>query len=146
MAGWRIGFAVGNAAIIEAINLIQDHLFVGLFPALQEAGIYALESYEAVDELVALYNHRRHAFVTAASKIGWQAYPSNGAFYAWMPVAQGYTSESFADLLLEEAAVAVAPGSGFGAGGEGFVRIGLLVTEERLVEAVDRIAQLHLEF
>lgn len=146
MAGWRVAFAAGNAEIIEAINVIQDHLFVGLFPALQEAGAYALQSDEGVEELVSLYNRRRYAFVEAAEKIGWYAYPSTGAFYAWMPVAKGYTSESFADFLLEEAAVAVAPGNGFGAGGEGFVRVGLLVDEERLAEAIDRIAQLDLDF
>ncbi|MGX7196067.1 aminotransferase class I/II-fold pyridoxal phosphate-dependent enzyme [Enterococcus olivae] len=146
MAGWRIAFAAGNQQIIEALNLIQDHLFVGLFPALQEAGVYALESYEQVDELVALYNQRRQVFVKAAAEIGWQAYPSEGAFYAWMPVAKGYDSTSFTELLLEEASVAVAPGNGFGAGGEGFVRIGLLVEEERLIEAVERIGELQLTF
>ena len=65
-------------------------------------------------------------------------------FYAWMPVPEGYTSESFADLLLEKVHVAVAPGKGFGPAGDAYVRIGLLVEPERLVEAVDRIANLHL--
>ncbi|WP_207942542.1 aminotransferase [Enterococcus sp. DIV2402] len=146
MAGWRIAFAAGNAEIIEAINIIQDHLFVGLFPALQEAGAYALKSNEKVDELVALYNRRRKAFVEAAAQIGWQAYPSTGAFYAWMPVPKGYTSRSFAEFLLNEVAVAVAPGNGFGDGGEGYVRVGLLVEEERLQEAIARIATLNLTF
>ncbi|HPR81510.1 MAG TPA: pyridoxal phosphate-dependent aminotransferase [Enterococcus sp.] len=146
MAGWRIAFAAGNAEIIEAINIIQDHLFVGLFPALQEAGAYALKNNEKVDELVALYNRRRQAFVEAAAQIGWQAYPSTGAFYAWMPVPKGYTSRSFAEFLLNEVAVAVAPGNGFGDGGEGYVRVGLLVEEERLQEAIARIATLNLTF
>ncbi|EOT27939.1 pyridoxal phosphate-dependent aminotransferase [Enterococcus saccharolyticus] len=146
MAGWRIAFAVGNQVMIEALNLIQDHLFVGIFPALQEASVYALESFEQVDELVALYNQRRQIFVHAAAKIGWIAYPTNGAFYAWMPVAKGYDSVAFTELLLEKASVAVAPGSGFGKGGEGFVRIGLLVDEARLIEAVRRISELGLIF
>lgn len=145
MAGWRIGFAAGNADMIEAINLIQDHLFVSVFPAIQKAAITALNSdQQSVHELVALYEKRRNQFFKAARAIGWEPYPSGGSFYAWMPVPEGYTSESFADLLLDQAAVAVAPGNGFGKGGEGFVRVGLLIDEPRFTEACQRIAKLHL--
>lgn len=145
MAGWRIGFAAGNADMIEAINLIQDHLFVSVFPAIQKAAITALNSdQQSVHELVALYEKRRNQFFKAARAIGWEPYPSGGSFYAWMPVPEGYTSESFADLLLDKAAVAVAPGNGFGQGGEGFVRVGLLIDEPRFTEACQRIAKLHL--
>ena len=114
---------------------------------MQEAGIAALldtKSEEAVAQLNATYDRRRDAFVQAAAKIGWQAFPSRGSFYAWMPVPEGDTSESFADLLLEKVHVAVAPGKGFGPAGDAYVRIGLLVELERLVEAVNRIANLHL--
>ena len=79
-----------------------------------------------------------------AEKIGWHAFKSGGTFYAWMPVPKGYTSEQFADVLLNEAHVAVAPGKGFGEAGDGYVRIGLLVSPERLVEAVERIDKLNL--
>lgn len=145
MAGWRIGFAAGNADMIEAINLIQDHLFVSVFPAIQKAAITALNSdQQSVRDLVALYEKRRNQFFSAARAIGWEPYPSGGSFYAWMPVPKGYTSESFADLLLEKAAVAVAPGNGFGAGGEGFVRVGLLIDEPRFTEACQRIKKLGL--
>ena len=145
MAGWRIGFAAGNADMIEAINLIQDHLFVSVFPAIQKAAITALNSdQQSVHELVALYEKRRNQFFKAARAIGWEPYPSGGSFYAWMPVPEGYTSESFADLLLDQAAVAVASGNGFGKGGEGFVRVGLLIDEPRFTEACQRIAKLHL--
>ncbi|MFD2728862.1 pyridoxal phosphate-dependent aminotransferase [Enterococcus camelliae] len=145
MAGWRVAFAVGNAEIIEAINLIQDHLFVGIFPALQAAGVAALTSGEGPLQAIATqYANRRQAFVTAAAQIGWQAYPSDGAFYCWMPVPEGMTSEEFSDLLLEKVAVAVAPGVGFGEQGEGFVRVGLTIDEDRLIEAVARIGTLHL--
>ncbi|WP_288700569.1 aminotransferase class I/II-fold pyridoxal phosphate-dependent enzyme, partial [uncultured Secundilactobacillus sp.] len=145
MAGWRIGFAVGNADMIEALNLIQDHLFVSVFPAIQKAAIAALQSDQAtVTNLVSLYQRRRNAFYAAAQQIGWEPYPSGGSFYAWMPVPEGFTSETFADLLLEKAAVAVAPGNGFGSGGEGFVRVGLLIDEPRFSEACQRIDQLHL--
>lgn len=145
MAGWRIGFAVGNADMIEAINLIQDHLFVSVFPAIQKASITALNEGNAeIEKLVALYEQRRNDFCAAAKKIGWEPYPSSGSFYVWMPVPEGYTSESFADLLLDKAVVCVAPGNGFGEHGEGFVRVGLLIDEPRFTEACQRIGELHL--
>lgn len=145
MAGWRVGFAVGNPKIIEAINIIQDHLFVSLFPAIQTAAAAALnESQECVDELVSLYEGRRNALVDACSRIGWNVKAPKGSFFAWLPVAKGYTSQEFANLLLEKADVAVAPGNGFGSFGEGYVRVGLLVDEVRLVEAINRIEKLNL--
>lgn len=147
MAGWRLAFAVGNPSIIAALNLLQDHLFVSVFPALQQAGVTALTAPQrdtAVAEIVHRYETRRNAFIEAAAAIGWQTATPQGTFYAWMPVPAGYTSESFADLLLEKAGVAVAPGNGFGEHGEGYVRIGLLIEPARLVEAVQRIGKLHL--
>lgn len=145
MAGWRVGFAVGNAQMIEAIHTLQDHLFIDIFPAIQHAAIEALgEDQSAVDELVAMYESRRNAFVQACHDIGWNVHAPEASFFAWLPVPAPHTSESFADLLLKEAHVAVAPGHGFGTYGEGFVRVGLLESEERLVEAVQRIAKLQL--
>lgn len=147
MAGWRVAFAVGNKDIIGALNLIQDHLFVSLFPALQYAAIDALTDPQRdgeIKKIVSRYEKRRNAFVSAAEKIGWHAFVPKGTFYAWMPVPKGYTSESFADLLLDKAGVAVAPGAGFGKHGEGYVRIGLLIAPARLEEAVERIGKLDL--
>ncbi|KOO49804.1 pyridoxal phosphate-dependent aminotransferase [Viridibacillus arvi] len=145
MAGWRVGFAVGNAKLIEALNLVQDHLFVSLFPAVQEAGIAALtSSQECVTELVAMYESRRNALKVACDRIGWAVTAPKGSFFAWLPVPEGYTSEAFADLLLEQADVAVAAGNGFGEYGEGYVRVGLLVDEDRLHEAITRISKLNL--
>ena len=103
MAGWRVGFAVGNADMIEAINVIQDHLFVSLFPAVQDAAIAALAHYHdqnsAVANLVQVYQQRRDAFVQAVRAYNWEPYVPKGAFYVLMPVPAGYTSASFADLL-----------------------------------------------
>lgn len=145
MAGWRVGFAVGNAKMIEAINIIQDHLFVSLFPAVQSAAAAALnESQQCVDDLVSLYEGRRNTLVEACAKIGWEVKAPKGSFFAWLHVPTGYTSEAFADLLLDKADVAVAAGNGFGTFGEGYVRVGLLVDEHRLEEAIDRIAKLSL--
>lgn len=145
MAGWRVGFAVGNAKIIEAIELLQDHLFCSLFPAVQHAAAHALNMEQTVvEELRATYENRRNVLVEEAAKIGWRVKAPAGSFFAWLPVPEGYTSEQFTDLLLNEADVAVANGRGFGEFGEGYVRVGLLVEEERLREAMQRIASLHI--
>jgi len=145
MAGWRVGFAVGNSKIIEAINIIQDHLFVSIFPAVQDAATVALNGSQAcVKELVDLYEGRRNALVEACTSIGWKVTAPKGSFFAWLPVPDNYTSEAFADLLLQEADVAVAAGNGFGSSGEGYVRVGLLVDEDRLKEAITRIGKLNL--
>lgn len=145
MAGWRVGFAVGNKEVIEAINLIQDHMYVSLFPGIQDAAIEALTGDQlCVRELNARYEKRRNAFIAACEKIGWNAVAPAGSFFAWMPVPEEFTSSQFADYLLEEANVAVADGSGFGEFGEGYVRVGLLIEEARLEEAITRISKLHL--
>ncbi|MFZ4200030.1 pyridoxal phosphate-dependent aminotransferase [Lysinibacillus sp. NPDC056220] len=145
MAGWRIGFAVGNADLIAAINLIQDHLFCSQFPAIQQAAAIALTtSQECADELRATYERRRNVLIEEAHRIGWQVTAPKGSFFAWLPVPLGFTSEQFADILLDKADIAVAAGNGFGQYGEGYVRIGLLVSEERLREAIQRIEQLKL--
>lgn len=145
MAGWRLGFAVGNAKVIEAINVIQDHLFVSQFPAIQHAGVAALtEHLECVEHLRAMYESRRNTLVKEATRIGWDITAPKGSFFAWLQVPNGYTSEEFADLLLSKANVAVAPGNGFGTFGEGYIRVGLLVSEERIHEAMQRIAQLDI--
>lgn len=145
MAGWRIGFAVGNSKMIEALNLIQDHLFAGLFPAVQLAAAEALNAdQQCVDELVDLYEKRRNVLASECARIGWNIDAPPGSFFAWLPVPEGFTSVEFADFLLEKADISVAAGSGFGDGGEGFVRVGLLVDETRIVEAIDRIDKLNL--
>lgn len=143
MAGWRLGFAVGNAEAIAAINLIQDHLFVSQFPAVQHAGVAALtEHLEGIDALRAMYESRRNVLVKEAARIGWEITAPAGSFFAWLKVPTGFTSEEFADLLLEKADVAVAAGNGFGEFGEGYIRVGLLVSEDRFREAFARIEKL----
>lgn len=143
MAGWRVGFAVGNPSVIKSLNLIQDHLYVSLFGAVQQAAQEALLGDQtAVEELVATYEKRRDVFIEKLREIGWEVPAPKGTFFAWLPVPEGFTSEQFADLLLEKAHVVVAPGNGFGESGEGFVRVGLLASEERLAEAAARIGKL----
>jgi aminotransferase len=145
MAGWRVGFAVGNESVISALNLLQDHLYVSLFGAVQEAAVAALtESQRCVRELNALYESRRDVFIGGLQELGWNVIAPEGSFFAWLKVPEAYTSEQFADLLLEKAHIAVAPGIGFGTWGEGYVRVGLLTSETRLKEAVERISTLQI--
>ncbi|WP_239614256.1 pyridoxal phosphate-dependent aminotransferase [Cohnella mopanensis] len=145
MAGWRVGFALGNPEIIELINLIQDHMYCSLFGGIQEAAAEALTgSQQSVRDLVATYESRRNALYGALEEIGWKAAKPAGSFFCWLPVPEGYTSMTFADLLLDQADVVVAPGSGFGTNGEGYVRLGLLTTEDRLREVAARIGKLGL--
>ncbi|AWP28335.1 aminotransferase class I/II-fold pyridoxal phosphate-dependent enzyme [Paenibacillus glucanolyticus] len=145
MAGWRVGFALGNMKIISLINQMQDHIYVSLFGGIQAAAATALTSSQnCVEQLVARYESRRDAFYGALAEIGWAAQKPPGSFFSWLPVPKGYTSVAFADLLLEEAKVAVAPGVGFGDHGEGYVRVGLLSSEDRMREAAYRIGKLNL--
>lgn len=143
MAGWRVAFAVGNRSIIEAINLLQDHLFCSLFPAVQRAAAYALNGDQScVEELRNIYESRRNVLVEEARRIGWNVKAPKGSFFAWLPVPEGFTSQEFSDYLLDKADVAVASGNGFGEHGEGYIRVGLLVEEDRLREAIRRIEAL----
>ncbi|MCM3633002.1 pyridoxal phosphate-dependent aminotransferase [Paenibacillus camelliae] len=145
MAGWRVGFALGNAKIVEQINLIQDHYYCSLFGGIQEAATVALtSSQQCVDELTATYERRRNALFQALHEIGWKAEMPSGSFFCWLPVPDGMTSSQFADIVLEQAGVVVAPGNGFGTSGEGYVRLGLLTNEARLQEAIYRIGKLSL--
>ncbi|GIO30983.1 MULTISPECIES: pyridoxal phosphate-dependent aminotransferase [Paenibacillus] len=145
MAGWRVGFALGNREVVSMINLLQDHIYVSLFGGIQAAAAEALTASQAcVGELVGRYESRRDAFFGGLAEIGWEADKPGGSFFSWLPVPKGQTSASFADLLLQKAKVAVAPGIGFGDHGEGYVRVGLLTSEERLREAARRIGELGL--
>ncbi|WNB90657.1 pyridoxal phosphate-dependent aminotransferase [Bacillus sp. NEB1478] len=143
MAGWRVGFAVGNEQVIESINLLQDHFYVSLFGAVQHAAAVALNGpQDCVDELVQTYERRRNAFIGRLKEHGWSVQAPKGSFFCWLPVPDGFTSETFADHVLDKTHVVVAPGIGFGKEGDRYVRVGLLTSEERLIEAADRIATL----
>jgi L-glutamine---4-(methylsulfanyl)-2-oxobutanoate aminotransferase len=143
MAGWRVGFAVGNSSVISAVELLQDHLYCSIFGGIQEAAAEALTGpQECVRELNHLYERRRNVLIAGLRSLGWNVTAPKGSFFAWLKVPEGFTSTEFADILLEQAHIAVAPGIAFGELGEGFVRVGLLTSEERLGEAVRRISEL----
>jgi aminotransferase len=141
MAGWRFGFAVGNASVIGALKLYHTHAYSTVFGAVQDAAAAALLGpQQPVQELGRLYEQRRDTLVRRLREIGWDVAPPKGTFFAWFKVPFGFTSETFADFLLDHAHVAVAPGRGFGTQGSAYVRVNLLNSEERLLEAAERIA------
>ncbi|MCA0173301.1 pyridoxal phosphate-dependent aminotransferase [Bacillus sp. RAR_GA_16] len=145
MAGWRVGFAVGNQSVVESINLLQDHFYVSLFSAVQEAAAEALlGSQQCVEDLRDTYESRRNVLIQGLYDIGWDVTSPAGSFFAWLKVPESFTSESFSDYLLENVQIVVAPGNGFGEYGEGYVRVGLLTSEDKLREAVARIKTLNL--
>jgi aminotransferase len=132
MAGWRIGFVVGNAEIVERINLLNDHCRVGIFTPLQAAAIAALEGPEdSVRERVSAYERRRDAIAAALP----EPPVCEGTFFVWLRLPEGVTAES----LLAEHRVAVAPGEGFGPSGAGWARISLAVSDETIALGAERL-------
>jgi aminotransferase len=140
MAGWRIGFAVGAAPLIAAMRRYQAHAFSTIFGATQDAAAAALDGdQEVAHDLVTTYLARRDLVVDALVAQGWDVVAPAGTFFVWVGLG-GDDDVAFADRLLAEHGVAVAPGSGFGAGGAGFIRISLVHPQERLHELVERFA------
>jgi LL-diaminopimelate aminotransferase len=140
MTGWRLGYAVGGAEAIRALSTLKTNLDSGIFNAIQRAGVAALTGpQDHVEQMRAIYQKRRDLVVAAFGEVGIEVEPPLGSIYVWVPTPSGQTSAEFAGALLEEAGVVVAPGTGYGDGGEGFVRISLTVAEERLHEALSRI-------
>lgn len=142
MTGWRLGFVVGNANAVGGLGIIKTNTDSGQFTAIQYAGIAALEEtpIDFLSKMNALYARRRDLVVDALGRIGIHVDKPRGAFYVWAPVPQGYTSTGFSAALLEQAGVIVAPGNGYGESGEGYFRISLTTPDDRLEEAVQRIA------
>ena len=146
MTGWRCGFAIGNPQLISALGKVKTNVDSGVFQAIQEAAITALNGGDGdkLGEYCAIYRERRDLLVGALREMGLKCDLPRATFYVWAEVPSGYTSVSFTERVLKEAGVAITPGSGFGKGGEGFVRFSLTVSSERLTEAVARIKALRL--
>jgi LL-diaminopimelate aminotransferase len=140
MTGWRVGFAAGSAEAIRALGALKTNLDSGVFNAVQWAGVAALEGpQDEVEATKAIYQKRRDIVVAALKDGGVDVETPLGSIYVWLPTPVGRTSASFAEELLEEASVVVSPGTGYGANGEGYVRISLTVPDLRLEEAMERI-------
>jgi LL-diaminopimelate aminotransferase len=142
MTGWRCGAILGKAEAVQTYWRLKTNIDSGLFEAVQIAGIEALDGPQGpLQRMNATYTRRRDLVVSALREIGVEVTAPKGTIYVWAPVPAGHTSTSFAELVLEEAAVVVSPGSMFGAGGEGFFRISLTAADERIEEAVERIRE-----
>jgi alanine-synthesizing transaminase len=140
MAGWRVGFLVGNTEVVAALARLKSYLDYGTFQPIQIASIVAMN--EAPDYPLgvnAIYRRRRDALVDGLARIGWEIEKPRGTMFVWAPIPEPYEdlgSLEFSKLLVEEAKVAVSPGVGFGPGGEGYVRFALVENEHRIGQAV----------
>jgi LL-diaminopimelate aminotransferase len=142
MTGWRCAAILGNAEAISSYWRLKTNVDSGLFEAVQLAGAAALDGPRAaVDEMNTVYERRRDLVCGALAEIGVDVTPPKGTIYVWAPVPDGHTSASFAELVLEEAAVVISPGSMYGPSGEGFFRISLTTPDERISEAVERMRE-----
>jgi LL-diaminopimelate aminotransferase len=142
MTGWRVGAAVGNAEIIESLWRLKTNVDSGMFQALQRTAVVAMTGpQDCVRDMCDIYQRRRDLVVGTLKDIGIAVASPKGTIYIWVPVPEGYTSASFADMVLDKCGVVVPPGSGYGASGEGFVRISLTCPDERIKEALQRIKE-----
>ena len=145
MAGWRVGFCLGNARMIGALARIKSYLDYGVFQPIQIASIIALrECQEDTRKICALYQKRRDVLVSGLERAGWPVEKPRGSMFVWAPVPERYRQDGsleFAKLLMEKALVAVSPGIGFGPLGEGYVRFALVENEHRIRQATRSIAK-----
>lgn len=143
MTGWRIGWAVGNADMIAALTKVKTFMDTGQYLGIQAAGVAALESWsEWVPGNIATFQARRDRAVTAFTAAGFDVTSPRATMYLWIPVPNGEGSEDFARRALESEGVIVLPGASLGAGGEGFFRVALTQSEDRLEEAAVRLGRL----
>jgi len=143
MAGWRVGFLVGNAQIVAALTKLKSYLDYGTFQPIQIAAIVAMnEAPDYPKEVNEIYQSRRDALLDGLARVGWEIEKPKGTMFVWAPIPEPYQemgSLEFSKFLVSEAKVAVSPGMGFGPGGEGFVRFALIENEQRIGQAVRNI-------
>lgn len=139
MAGWRVGFCVGNSEIVNALTRIKSYLDYGMFQPIQIASIIALRGpQDCVEEIRRTYESRRDVLVDGLKKAGWNVESPKATMFVWAEIPEQFKEKGsleFAKFLLKEAKVAVSPGIGFGEGGEGFVRFALVENEHRIRQA-----------
>jgi alanine-synthesizing transaminase len=146
MAGWRVGFTVGNASVVGALAKLKSYLDYGTFQPIQVAATVTLrEAHEYPAEVCAIYRSRRDVLVDGLRRAGWEVEPPRGTMFLWAPLPERLAplgSLEAAVLLAREAHVAVSPGVGFGEGGEGHVRFALVENEQRIRQAARAIRRL----
>jgi alanine-synthesizing transaminase len=137
LAGWRVAFVAGRADVVAALARLKSYLDYGSFQPLQIAATVALrEAREHPAHASAVYEGRRNALCDGLSRIGWELPRPKATMFAWAKIPTDERAQDFALRLLREAHVAVSPGSGFGADGEGYVRFALVENEQRIAQAV----------
>jgi LL-diaminopimelate aminotransferase len=147
MAAWRLGFAVGNLQLINALKNIKTNLDYGPFGATVKAGIKALQMKDSyLARMRTGYQKKRDIMVEGLNALGWKIKKPLATFYLWVPIPAGFTSLSFTKHLLNKAGVVVSPGNGFGNSGEGYVRFALVDSDERIREAVSRIKKAGIRY
>ncbi|MDF9864668.1 aspartate/methionine/tyrosine aminotransferase [Methylorubrum pseudosasae] len=143
MAGWRMGFAVGNERLLAALTRVKSYLDYGAFTPIQVAATAALNGPDdCIKEMRATYKKRRDALVESFGKAGWKLPTPEASMFAWVPIPEKFRelgSLEFSKLLLEKSDVAVAPGIGFGEHGDDYVRIALVENEQRIRQAARNV-------
>ena len=143
MAGWRIGFVVGNRDVIRSLANLKGNIDAGVFKAIQYAAVEALTMCQRpVEEMVRTYQRRRDTLLNGLNQIGWKIPKPRATIYVWAPVPDGYKSDEFAKYLLKRTGIVVVPGTAYGKYGEGYLRMALVVNESKLEEAVDRVKKI----
>jgi LL-diaminopimelate aminotransferase len=147
MAGWRVGFVVGNSQIIQGLRTLKTNLDYGIFAALQTAAQTALElPDEYVTQVQNRYRERRDFMIQGLAKLGWKIKPTKATMYLWIPCAVGWNSTDFALMVMQRTGVVFTPGNAFGIGGEGYVRISLIADLDRLGEAIQRLTDAGIRY
>ena len=142
MTGWRIGMAVGNAEVIDALRRVKSNLDSGIFQAIQYAAIEAMTGpQDCIEEHNRIYQRRRDLTIDVLRDIGLQTEPPKASLYVWAKVPDGYTSASFATELLDSVGVVVTPGTGYGKNGEGYIRLSLTIPDASLVKGLSRLSE-----
>jgi LL-diaminopimelate aminotransferase len=147
MAGWRVGFVVGNSRVIQGLRTLKTNLDYGIFAALQTAAETALELPDSyLLEVQQRYRDRRNFLVEGLAELGWNIPKPLAAMYLWVPCPPGMNSTDFALSVLEKTGVVMTPGNAFGPGGEGYVRVSLIAERDRLGEALKRLKQANIRY
>lgn len=140
MTGWRIGWAAGNAGVIEALGRVKSNIDSGVFQAIQEAAIEGLlGNQDIVQDLCGIYQERQDIVIQSLTALGLKVDRPKAAIYVWVKIPKSYTSDSFCEMVLEKTGVVITPGNGYGEYGEGYFRISLTINTERLREALKRL-------
>ncbi|MDP8964420.1 MAG: aspartate aminotransferase [Cyanobacteriota bacterium] len=147
MAGWRVGFVVGNRHVIQGLRTLKTNLDYGIFAALQTAAETALQLPDVyLHEVQNRYRRRRDFLIEGLGKLGWTIPKTKATMYLWVPCTVGMTSTEFALNVLQQTGVVVTPGNAFGKAGEGYVRISLIAECDRLQEVINRFKQANIRY